>query len=372
MEFTATVTDHLVQPRRRVLSGRRGVCGILALALLGLTASALWVASAIQSDPAILYLAPEGGAQWIRYTLSSSVDRRWRGERRVYYRRAFHVEEVPGEAELTLRALRDARVYLGDRLVLERDGAFDVWKETRRVDLGPWLEPGDNTLTIEAFNRDGHVAVRARCAALGIVTDADWEFSVDRERWHPVERLDGTPQPIEWSRQQPPVGRAFLDVAPVTLPVFAAAFAAVFFARRAGHQGALPRPVLTPGLVRWAVIALWVLFALNSLYRAPMLFGFDKLGHLEYTQYIVVRGRVPLATEGWQLFQSPLFYLLSAIPYSLAMNALGADDLARLLRVLPLLCGTLHVEVVFRALSRVLPGAPISSCSVSCWVDSPH
>ena len=83
------------------------------------------------------------------------------------------------------------------------------------------LEPGAHTLLIEAFNRDGHVALRAHCGALGIATDSNWQSSGDREKWRPVETLDGTPQPLAWSRQQLPVPRAFLDTAPITLSVFA-------------------------------------------------------------------------------------------------------------------------------------------------------
>ena len=137
--------------------------------------------------------------------------------------------------------------------------------------------------------------------------------------------------------------------------MFAAAFGAVLLSGRGGRLGAPLERILTPNRLRWAILGLWLLFALNSVYQVPMLFGFDKLGHLKYTQYIAERGEIPLATEGWQMFQSPLFYLLSAIPYSLGLNALSADNVSRLLRVLPLLCGTLLVEIVFRALRRVLP-----------------
>ena len=113
------MTDHHLQAEK-FRRDRRGVPVVLAFVLLALAASTFWVVRAIRSDPTVVYLSAESGAQWIRYGLASSVDQRSRGERRIWYRRAFQVAEVPREAELTLRALRDARVYLDDRVVLER------------------------------------------------------------------------------------------------------------------------------------------------------------------------------------------------------------------------------------------------------------
>ncbi len=85
------------------------------------------------------------------------------------------------------------------------------------------------------------------------------------------------------------------------------------------------------------------------------LIGFDYRGHLEYVRYLIENQRVPLASEGWQLFQSPLQYLLAAPVYHLASSVLSPDECAKLLRIFPLLCGMAQIEILFRAARLVFP-----------------
>ena len=43
--------------------------------------------------------------------------------------------------------------------------------------------------------------------------------------------------------------------------------------------------------------------------------GLDWWGHVPYIKYMASKWRTPVATEGWEMFQPPLYYFLSAFIY---------------------------------------------------------
>ena len=112
---------------------------------------------------------------------------------------------------------------------------------------------------------------------------------------------------------------------------------------------------VAPGVARWLLLAAWVLLALNNLPKLPPNLGFDIDGHLEYIRYVADQGRLPLANEGWQTFQSPLFYVLCALLYKAFGLVLSADAALKALRIVPLLAGIAQVEICYRAVRHAYP-----------------
>ena len=79
----------------------------------------------------------------------------------------------------------------------------------------------------------------------------------------------------------------------------------------------------------WALIAIslvWVVLFLNNLPQLPGLFGFDRDGHLYYIDYIQQKKALPLADEGWQTYQPPLYYLFGAVVSSAARHGCDAKQ----------------------------------------------
>jgi len=69
--------------------------------------------------------------------------------------------------------------------------------------------------------------------------------------------------------------------------------------------------VITNYLLFIVVLGLLILQLHNiSNYSAGK--GFDSWGHIEYINLIRTEGRVPLANEGWELYQPPLYYFLAS------------------------------------------------------------
>jgi tetratricopeptide (TPR) repeat protein len=107
--------------------------------------------------------------------------------------------------------------------------------------------------------------------------------------------------------------------------------------------------------IRWILLMAWVILAINNVGKVPFYLGMDIGGHIEYIRFVSEKMKIPLATDGWQMFQPPLFYLLSAIIYKFCLTFFSLETVFGMLRILPLLCGIAQVELCYRALRYVYP-----------------
>ena len=62
-----------------------------------------------------------------------------------------------------------------------------------------------------------------------------------------------------------------------------------------------------------ASIGLVLLMQLHNLLAFPISRGYDASGHTEYISYLKAKGHIPLPYEGWELWQPPLYYAISAL-----------------------------------------------------------
>src|ERR1035441_2495247 len=110
---------------------------------------------------------------------------------------------------------------------------------------------------------------------------------------------------------------------------------------------------MTPVLL--LAVAGAVLFA-NNLKVLPNLLGYDVTGHLPYIRYIQENHALPLASEGWEMFQPPLYYVICAA--LLQMLSLSLHDALPVmaLRVFGLVIGVAHFAVVWASLRLLFPG----------------
>ncbi|EKD80401.1 MAG: hypothetical protein ACD_40C00113G0002 [uncultured bacterium] len=65
-----------------------------------------------------------------------------------------------------------------------------------------------------------------------------------------------------------------------------------------------------------AVIGVGLLLQLHNARMYNPLYGFDGQDHIEYLQYLQTNRRIPLPHEGWQFYQTPLYYLLAQPVYN--------------------------------------------------------
>jgi len=61
------------------------------------------------------------------------------------------------------------------------------------------------------------------------------------------------------------------------------------------------------------LIVLWVALFANNLGTLPPLSGYDVDGHVAYIRYVQQHHELPTAQQGWEMFQPPLYYAISAV-----------------------------------------------------------
>lgn len=319
----------------------------LMLVILGAGLWHLW------QDPDVILLVPEGQARWIRYREPSLLNAYLPERVTTVFRHRIRIEQLPDQAVLTLRALRTAQVYLNGQLRAASHDDPRRWKEPRRIDLADGLVMGDNELRIIVTHDNGHPALLAHCTEPRIVSDDRWQASHDGRRWLPALPVDDI-LPLSLSREFPRSDRALVSLLPLFIPLFA--LVCLWTLRGDGSAGGMGRPPLSPGAVRWLLLGGWLAMAVNNFWKIPVPFGMDYPGHTQYISYVATYWRVPLATDGWQMFQPPLFYYLEAVLFRAFLLLFEPDTVVRLLKLLPLVCGAAHVEISYRVCRYARPG----------------
>jgi hypothetical protein len=316
--------------------------------------------SSLTADPRVSFLDSDKDAEWIRRDEPFRLTSRRARVLKTSFRKSVEIRQPPSRALLVVRAFKLAAILVDGHCVLEASSSLQDWKQEKSVDITGFLAPGAHQIRIDVGNENGPPALLAFSREVGLRTGADWEASKDGESWAPA-RLAGAPWRTDITLQFPTAGQALLQKLPFYLPLFLAISLLSFhWPRLRGRWTRLQELFGAPHRVRWMLLWAWALLAANNLLKVPDLHGFDTQQHLSYISYIAEYRRIPLAPEGWEMFQSPLYYILCAPFYYLYAHVLqlGPHTVLRLLRLMSLLCGLGQVELCYRALRRVFPARP--------------
>jgi hypothetical protein len=363
-EETANINTHLQHEpnarggRPRSLRARWLVGATIFCALaLGITLRVLHLAR----DPQVNYLSTRAGAEWIRADVPFSLVIYTFDKRVTVFRYPFTTGAPVEHARLTVRAFRDAAVTLDDTEIDPGEHDTDLWKRPRVISLPSRLAAGKHLLEIAVSNQGAHPCLFAYCKELGIRTGPEWEAAV---QWRPFAqgrsfapaiRAEDVRQP-ELAGEYPSVSQSFLAVCPWLAGIFVVSLVWILWNGSRAARGGNGQPMYaTPKLVRWLLVAAWIVLAANNMWRIPQEIGFDVQQHYQYVEFIAHYRALPLANDGWQMFQPPLFYLLAAPWYALLIDHLSSETVVKILRFLPLLCGLAQIEIVYRAARAVFP-----------------
>ncbi len=325
----------------------------LAVAAIGLL-TALRVRQ-LENDPRVSYLREIEGGEWIRAHVDFSLYTYYQMDLVTVFRRNFLTLKPVSGARLTLYAMRRCAVKLDEETIYEDPPDFVAWQQPRQVRIPEPLSPGAHRLRITVANRGGHPCLLAFCDELDVRTDTTWMASVNEIEFSTVIlTTDRLPPAVALA--YPKVWDSFRILAPWLLGVFVPVFAWTLWTGRPSNNSPSPSPWrLTPGRLRWLLMIAWIVLGANNLWRVIPIVGFDVNEHLKYVQYIAEHRALPLATDGWQMFQSPLFYLMAAPFYSVMSIYCDNCVTTLLLRVLPLLCGLAQIEIIYRSARLLWP-----------------
>jgi hypothetical protein len=319
----------------------RPVNRVLLLLLGGFALLASWVVWLVARRPEVPFLTRSPPAEWIVYSAPASTFAHPGDEIEADFRKSFVLEKPPAAATLSARCFHTGAVTLNGTTLPFACDTGPHWKRPGVGDVSALLHPGTNEIAVQIKNRFGPPAVWLSISGPGLACDSDasWEARLGESDWQPA-RLARTPMD-RWPTQLAEQAGAERDPVPfrprvidsalkssATWIVFVGMAAALLIAVRAIG----PRLDASPGesvdsmrapvalvvaalaVALWTALTwnnLWVVLASSSMDGLDRLFGFDVDGHLEYVQYILQHGSLPLANEGWEMYQPPLYYLMA-------------------------------------------------------------
>ncbi len=337
-----------------------------ALLFAASAAALLLLARQATRDDASPFFAHDSPAEWILYPQAPSLAGRPRVELSTLFTREFELPAAPARARLRVRLHRTGTVAVNGKALSVSEPRGERWKEVREAEVGPLLEAGHNRIEVEVRADFGPPALWLvlDCEGIRVASDASWTASLMGAEDAPA-RLATEPM-SRWSRTQ--VDAAELAARnPRPLDALRARAPQIALLFGVGGALALAAAWLVRGKARlsagatfaaWLVVALaWlVLFVHNR--ELNYLWGFDRTGHFEYIAFLLEEGRVPLADEGWQMYQPPLYYGLAAGLLELAGLSSLDQSAAELIRWLGCFAAVMQALFLVLALRELLPERP--------------
>ena len=318
----------------------------------------LWVFLSHSSLPLLPDRAP---ASWIIYPTPAEGAGSWASELSTEFRHSFWLETNQlGSAVISLCSLKHSVLSINGKAIELPIRDLKKWKEPIQCDVAAFLKAGTNEVSVTVVNDEGLPALwlALRVGKKHLESDSTWTASLAGGTWLPA-RLASEPLLVRpgnplYARENPLT--SFWKHLPIYL-CLAVAFGLVAVLLSRCRPDLLSRMPAS----RWlwfgfvAFAAAWIVLWLNNLRSLPAIEGFDVEEHLKYIDYILQRHSLPLANEGFEMYQPPLYYLISAA--LLAPFHLAATDphAIYLLRLFGMVCGITTFLLVFLSIRRLFP-----------------
>ena len=325
---------------------------ILIVVIAGLAVAVLaWIA---RTDSAISYLPRHRYADWIVFPTAVDGRAHWNASLDATFRREFNLPHKPTVAHLSLRAMRRAEVKVnGVSIQLSQNSN---WKNPSEIAIAEHLHEGANVVEARVFSHNGPPALWLTLTTdqLNLRTDQSWEVSYAGSSWRPgaLATAAKTPGPGNLLAGNQHTFGAFKKNWPFWIILFAIASVVTLLWNIASKQ-------LT---ARWrerilllVLTGLWLALFWNNVRLLPFHAGFDQAEHLKYITYIQEHRAFPLPTEGFEMYQPPLYYLIGAAALSACKLSIYDPQSVVILRLLGGFLGIAQFVLVFLSLRLLLP-----------------
>jgi hypothetical protein len=319
-----------------------------------------WKASV---DPGIAYLPSNGSTPWITYPSPGYTQPHPAVNLSALFRREFTLETLPRSAVLGVRAFRQFEVMVNGRAV-SAEPAEASWKVERSDDIAGLLRVGKNSIEVRVSNDHGPPALWLRLDLLGrtLGSDSEWDVSWAGSAWRQAVLAT---EPMRGRRFDPalrikgPVAALVARWTTILLFVIAAGIAmaaCLWLVRRQKKDGTPANPSPWP-LGIWILIAalLWTVLFMNNTHWLHPSTGFDAKAHLDYVRYLLEKRSLPLADQGWEMYQPPLYYVAAAAVLGGANLSVSDSGGALALRLLGLALGLINLALVGASLRLIFP-----------------
>jgi hypothetical protein len=331
-------------------SAVRGIA--VGAGLVGAAAALLFGFGLLRSGTGVVFLTDAAPARWIQLDRPRKPMTYPIQTHGVTFRTRFETASKRDRAILEFRALHAAEIALDGEVVHRETPTDGDWRRLRSVDLAP-LASGPHTLRIRVEASSAPAMLWAASEALSLSTGPSWEAFGVRRGWRPAAVASEGPQPFAIAREFTHAGRAFAKCLVTLLPVLL--LAAIASLRSSAGRGRFIGDRITASRVRWTLLGAWGVLAINNIAAVPVWVGMDVELHMDYVRTLVAHHRIPLATEGGEMMQAPLAYLIMAPLYAWLSPLFAEPSVVKLLRVVPMACGLAQVELAYRAVRAVYP-----------------
>jgi dolichyl-phosphate-mannose-protein mannosyltransferase len=334
---------------------------LLAVIVAGVIAAFGWLVWKCQHDPKINFLPHDGRYQWIIFPTALNARSHPVATIDATFRRTFSLQSKPKTARLLVRAAKRLELRINSETVPISPSR--TWKEMSTVDVQNFLRSGENTIEARVFNDNAPPALWLHLDADGsnLRTNGSWQASIAGSLWRNCALASEPRSPgpgnllaggEKVSDVLPKLWRAWIAFGILAVLL---AFACERWLR---NDVDLSRNQVV-GLVGICVLA-WVVLFWNNAKMLPFHSGYDVNDHVAYIKYIQNRGTLPLPNEGYEMFQPPLFYALSA--GLLSIFRLSTDDASAItvLRALTMFFGIVNFVFVFLSLRLLFPGRAVA------------
>jgi tetratricopeptide (TPR) repeat protein len=314
-------------------------------------------------SPETSFLSGSGGGDWIVFPCAAEINPHPVADFEGVFRRSWVLDAEPREARLLVRAARLFELKINGHPV-EKD-AVGNWKEFTGADVLAHVRQGTNVIEVVVRNEEGPPAL---CLILKtdqatLRSDESWDASIGgsavrRAMFASRARVPGRGNVVAGGE------RTFDALQSVwgQWLLFAVLAAALWRAGgvwlNSGPTPALGGPGVLSGRKAAGLLALlagvWAVLFIHNAKLIPLDIGFDAKSHSDYIQYIQEHHRLPYANEGFEMYQPPLFYAVSALGLSCCGLTIADGDY--FLRLLSMGVGIAHFTLVFLTLRLLLPG----------------
>jgi tetratricopeptide (TPR) repeat protein len=333
-----------------------------ALLCIAILLGGAWLWWLCQRDNGIPFLAENFDSRWILYPKPlDSIPHRVAPISTIF-KKSFRIDRSSSIAIMSIRCFTAGNVTINGQSVsnLILDGSD--WKKTRSVDVRTLLRDGENEILVTVTNSAGPPVLWSilQCDGVKIASDSTWQASCLGAAWQnaafaydpPIVR-PGNPL-FGRERIAESLRRNWVALVIIALVAGLISFAATHYAPRTKWQWLRDPPLI----FAVALILLWAVLFCNNLPQLAPLLGFDRDGHLQYIDYILQKKSLPLADDGWQMYQPPLFYVLSALMLAPFDSSASSDSAILALRGFCVFTAVIHLLLIFLCLRLLFPVQP--------------
>jgi Tfp pilus assembly protein PilF len=322
----------------------------------------LWWTS---SRAAVNFLPDMTPARWIIYPVIPDANTHPVLELATTFENSFGLDVVPPKALLRIAGFHRYTLTVNGSCPewALRTGAN--WKQPDKFDVSRLLRPGTNRIEVTVFNSDGPPALwlSLDVGTMQVNSGIAWEASYAGAAWHPAVPASAPKSMTtsSYSYGLPPPLAALGTCWPTLLGFVLLSCAGLCPWRKMPVQPAPPTPQraardrLREMLPVMVLAGSWMVLFANNCGGLSRLTGFDAPAHADYIRYIQEHGSLPLASEGWEMFQPPLYYLLSAIFLKLLHLSVSDAGGITALRLLGLTVGVTHLVIIWATLRQIFP-----------------